>query len=58
LEGAANMVRPIRLDERAAILDDRSIRGLMTPAITVAGADLTRGRGEVVLKSKVAARRV
>jgi hypothetical protein len=58
LEGAGNMVRSIRLDDRAAILDDPYIRGLMTQALKVANADLKSGRGQVVLKSKVAARRV
>ena len=58
LEGAGNMVRSIRLDDRAAILDDPYSRGLMTQALKVADADLKSGRGQVVLKSKVAARRV
>jgi hypothetical protein len=51
LEGTGNLVRSIRLDEGAAILDDAYIRGLMAQAVELAGADLKRGRGEVVLKS-------
>jgi hypothetical protein len=51
LEGTGSMVRSIRLDAGAAILDDRYIRGLMTQAIRVAGTDLKSGRGEVVLKT-------
>ena len=51
LEGTGNQVRSIRLDAGAKILDDVYIRGLMTQAVKVAGADLKRGRGEVVLKS-------
>ena len=56
LEGAGNQVRSIRLDERAAILDDPYVRGLMAQALTVAGADLKTGRSQVVLKSKIAPR--
>jgi hypothetical protein len=44
-------VRSIRLDEQAQILDDRYIRGLMTQALKVAGADLKTGT-RVVLKSR------
>ena len=51
LEGTGNQVRSIRLDEGAKVLDDPYIRGLMAQAVKVAGADLKRGRGEVVLKS-------
>jgi hypothetical protein len=54
LEGSGNQVRSIRLDQKAAILDDRYIRGLMTQALKVAGADLTKGEGQVVLKSTLA----
>jgi hypothetical protein len=54
LEGPGKQVRSIRLDERAAILDDPYIRGLMVQALRVAGADLERGRGRVVLKSTIA----
>ena len=51
LEGTGNMVRSIRLDQGAAILDNRYIRGLMAQALTVAGTDLKSGRGHVVLKT-------
>ena len=51
LEGSGNQVRSIRLDERAAVLDDPYIRGLMAQALKLADADLKRGRGEVILKS-------
>ena len=54
LEGAGNQVRSICVDERATILDDPYIRKLMGQALTEAGADLKKGRGEVVLKSKLA----
>ena len=53
LEGDGNQVRSIRLDERAAMLDDPYIRKLMTQAVKVAAADLQTGRGSVVLKSKI-----
>ena len=53
LEGTGNQVRSIRLDERAAILDDRYIRGLMAQALKVAGADLKTGPGKVILKSRI-----
>ena len=53
LEGAGSQVRSIRLDEGAAVLDDPYIRGLMAQALKVAGADLKRGSGEVVLKSVI-----
>jgi hypothetical protein len=41
------------LDEGAAVLDEPYIRGLMAQALKVAGADLKRGSGEVVLKSVI-----
>ena len=53
LEGSGNQVRSIRLDQEASILDDPYIRGLMAQALKIAGADLKKGAGEVVLKSKV-----
>ena len=53
LEGTGNQVRSIRLDERAAILDDPYIRGLMAQALKEAGANLKKGKGEVILKSKL-----
>jgi hypothetical protein len=53
LEGAGSQVRSIRLDEGAAVLDEPYIRGLMAQALKVAGADLKRGSGEVVLKSVI-----
>lgn len=56
LEGTGSQVRSIRLDEQALILDDHYVRGLMTQALKVAGADLTRGRTQVVLKSKLTRR--
>jgi len=51
LEGNGNMVRSIRLDDRAAILNDPYIRSLMSQALKVAGANLNTGRRQVVLKS-------
>jgi hypothetical protein len=54
LEGDGNQVRSIRLDDRAAVLDDPYVRRLMTLALQVAGADLKTGRGEIVLKSRIA----
>ena len=53
LEGTGSQVRSIRLDERAAILDDPYIRGLMTQALDVAGADLKKGRGQIELKTTI-----
>lgn len=53
LEGDGKQVRSIRLDERAAILDDPYIKGLMAQALKLAGADLVTGKGEVILKSKI-----
>lgn len=55
LEGGGSQVRSLRVDERAAILDDEYIRALMAQAVTIAGADLRKGSGEIVLKSKLAA---
>lgn len=53
LEGTGNMVRSIRLDARAGVLDDPYIRGLMTQALKVAGVNLKSGKGQVILKSKL-----
>jgi len=53
LDGNGNMVRSIRLDNRAAILDDPYIQGLMAQALKIAGANLKTGTGQVVLKSKL-----
>jgi hypothetical protein len=53
LEGTGSQVRSIRLDRRAAILDDPYIRGLMAQAMTVAGVNLKTGSGSIVLKSKI-----
>ena len=53
LEGNGNMVRSIRLDEHAAILDGPYIKRLMTQALKAAGANLKSGSGQVVLKSKI-----
>jgi hypothetical protein len=49
-------MRSIRLDAVAAILDEAYIRGLMKQALKVAGADLKKGRGEVVLKATLTPR--
>jgi hypothetical protein len=54
LEGTGSQVRSIRVDERAAILDDPYVRGLMAQALKVAGADLKTGSGQVMLRSKIA----
>ena len=54
LEGTGSQVRSIRLDESAAVLDDPYIRGLMAQALQIAGADLKTGKGQVVLKSRIA----
>ena len=56
LEGGGSQVRSIRLDDRAAILDDPYIRGLIAQALTVAGANLKTGRGRIVLKTVRTAR--
>ena len=56
LEGSGNQVRSIRVDENAAILDDPYIRSLIEQALTLSGADLKSGRGEVVLKSRIASK--
>ena len=53
LEGNGSQVRSIRLDAKADILDDEYICGLMAQALKVAAADLKKGRGAVVLKSKL-----
>jgi hypothetical protein len=53
LEGTGSQVRSIRVDEHAAILADRYIRGLMTQALQAAGADLKTGRAQLVLKSTI-----
>lgn len=53
LEGAGNQVRSIIVDERATIFDDPYICKLMAQALKEAGADLKKGRGRVVLKSKL-----
>lgn len=57
LEGTGNQVRSIRMDENASILDDPYMRRLMTQALKVAGADLKKGRGSVVLKTTLENRR-
>jgi hypothetical protein len=51
-------VRSIRVDEHAAILDDRYILGLITQALKAARADLKTGRSQVVLKSTMLTTRV
>jgi len=53
LEGKGTQVRSIRLDPKATILDDPYIRGLLTQAQEVAGVDLTKGRGTIVVKSRL-----
>lgn len=52
LEGTGNQVRSIRLDQRAAVLDDPYIKTLTIQALELAAADLRTGEGRVVLKSK------
>src|SRR5205814_2128534 len=54
LEGSGNQVRSIRVNDRAAILDNPYIRRLMVQALKVAGADLRTGIAQVVVKSRVA----
>jgi hypothetical protein len=54
LQGSGSQVRSIRVDDCAAILDDTYIRGLIAQAVKMAGADLRSGKGELVLKSKLA----
>ena len=54
LEGSGNQMRSIRVDEGAAVLDDPYIRKLMIDALKVAGADLKRGNGSIVLRSTLA----
>jgi hypothetical protein len=53
LEGRGSQVRSIRLDARAAILDDPYIQQLIVQALEVAGVDLEAGSGRVVLKSRI-----
>jgi len=53
LEGTGNVVRSIRVDGRAEILDDPYIRGLMAQALKVADADLKTGSCQVVLRSTI-----
>ena len=53
LEGNGNQVRSIRLDERAAVLDDPYIRALMAQALKIAGANLKTGGGQIVLRSTI-----
>jgi len=53
LEGTGNLVRSIRLDEDAMVLDDPYLRRLMTQALKLAGADLKTGRAQVVLRSRL-----
>jgi len=53
LEGGGSQVRSLRVDERAAILDDSYVRGLIDQAVKEAGADLRAGTGRIVLKSKL-----
>jgi hypothetical protein len=54
LEGSGSQVRSLRLDEGARMLDDSYIRGLMAQAVKVAGVEMKKGSGEVVLKSTLA----
>jgi hypothetical protein len=56
LEGTGSPVHSILVDKRAAILDDRDIRGVMVQALKLVGAELRTGCGPLVLKSKIAAR--
>jgi len=56
LEGGGSQVRSIRLDDRAAILDDPYIRGLIAQALPVGGANLKTGRGRIVLQTVMTAR--
>jgi hypothetical protein len=53
LEGSGNKVRSIRVDADAAILDDPYIRKLMAQAVKEARADLVKGTGRILLKSKL-----
>jgi hypothetical protein len=54
LEGGGSQVRSLRVDERAAVFDEPYIRGLIGQAVKIAAADLESGKGELVLKSKLA----
>src|SRR5581483_554543 len=53
LEGDGKQVRSIKVDERAAILDDPYIKELMAQALKLSGADLKKGKSQVILKSKI-----
>ncbi len=53
LEGEGNQVRSLRLDDRAEILDDPYILGLMEQAQEVAGVDLRVGVGGIEWKSRL-----
>lgn len=50
LEGTGNQVRSLRVDPRAAVLDDPYVRRLLTQAVKAAGVNLKAGRGEVLVK--------
>lgn len=53
LEGTGKVVRSIRLDPDAAMLDDPYIRDLMQQAIADSSVDLTTGDGQIVFRSKL-----
>jgi len=53
LEGSGSIVRSVRLDAAARILDEPYIAGLMRQAQREAGVDLRKGHGEVVFKSRI-----
>lgn len=56
LEGSGAQVRSIRLDDNAAVLDDTDIRRLITQALKQSGADLRRGTGQLIVKSRLVSR--
>lgn len=52
LEGTGKVVRSIRLDPDAAMLDDPYIRNLMQQALAESAVDLATGDSKIVFKSK------
>jgi DNA helicase HerA-like ATPase len=52
LQGSGNQVRSIRLDDRAATLDDAYVRALMAQALKLAGTTMRSGpRNQVIVRS-------
>jgi hypothetical protein len=56
LEGSGSQIRSIRLEPRAAMLDDPYIRGLIKQALKVAGTNLKKGSGRIELRQTLKTR--